>query len=258
MERQVVASLFSRSPLWQDPTTRRVGIRREMIHSVTKPTPWQPGLFEPPDPPASPAAARLREEHESAARLASRLPAGVRFGTSSWSFPGWAGIVWSETRGVAWLAREGLAEYARHPLLTTVGIDRGFYAPIPEADLVRYAEQLPAGFPCCAKAPASVTSMVLPGPPGARPQRNPEFLEPGRFVSEMVEPFLRLFGDHLGPFVVQLPPAPAGLRLAPGPFAERLERFLRALPRAASYAVELREPELLTPDYRDALASAGA
>ena len=60
------------------------------------------------------------------------------------------------------LGREGLRHYARHPLLRTVGIDRSYYAPIPLDDLRAYADQLPAGFRCCLKAPAAVTSRVEP------------------------------------------------------------------------------------------------
>lgn len=218
--------------------------------------PFQPGLFDEPEGPS--AASRLALEHAEAARIAARLPPEVRFGTSSWSFPGWAGIVWSEERSATWLAREGLAEYARHPLLTTVGIDRGYYAPIPEADLARYADQLPPGFPCCAKAPEAVTSVALPAVAGARRQPNPDFLSAGRFTTEMVEPFLRCFRQHTGPFVIQLPPAPEVLRPDPGAFAANLASFLQALPREARYAVELRDPRLLTPAYRDALAASGA
>ncbi|HLN79615.1 MAG TPA: DUF72 domain-containing protein, partial [Thermoanaerobaculia bacterium] len=122
----------------------------------------------------SPAAARLRppesdrleREHAEAAAIAARLPKGIRFGTSSWSFPDWAGLVYSRAAKVGELAREGLREYARHPLLTTVGIDRSYYAPIPLPDLIRYAEQLPSGFPCCAKAPEAVTSAVRPARSG--------------------------------------------------------------------------------------------
>ena len=101
---------------------------------------------------------------EIASRIAERLPRNVFFGTSTWSFPDWEGLVYSRRRTTAQLAREGLSEYARHPLLTTVGIDRSFYAPIPRADLERYAGQLPAGFPCCLKAPQAVTSAVIAGP----------------------------------------------------------------------------------------------
>src|SRR6266540_187851 len=98
-------------------------------------------LFGSPRPQGSRAETAVRErlerEHGETAEIAARLPGNVFFGTSSWGFPGWAGIVYSRRATPGQLAREGLAEYARHPLLTTVGIDRGFYAPIPEADLLR-------------------------------------------------------------------------------------------------------------------------
>lgn len=201
---------------------------------------------------------RLEQEHAAAAELAARLPASVRFGTSSWTFPGWAGIVWSRRASVSWLARNGLAEYARHPLLRTVGIDRGFYAPIPEADLSAYAGSLPEGFPCCAKAPEAVTSRTELGTGRAgRPRQNPNYLDPKRFAQEMVDPFLRLLGPRTGPFIIQFPPAPRIERSSPEEFAHDLDGFLARLPRDARYAVELRDPTLLGAAYRDVLARHG-
>jgi uncharacterized protein YecE (DUF72 family) len=211
----------------------------------------QLGLFGAIDAPRrgpdAELAARVEREHAECAEVAARLPHGVSFGTSTWSFPGWAGIVYSRRATTAELARDGLAEYARHPLLTTVGIDRGYYGPIPKDDLRRYAAQLPPSFPCCAKAPEAVTSAA-----------GPDFLHAGRFVDEMVGPFLEVFREHTGPFLIQLPPAPRELSGASLRFPERLDRFLDALPREARYAVELRERALLTPAYRDVLAARGA
>jgi uncharacterized protein YecE (DUF72 family) len=214
-------------------------------------------LFGSPRPQGSradiAARERLEREHAEAAEIAARLPGNVFFGTSSWGFPGWAGLVYSRRASQAVLAREGLAEYARHPLLTTVGIDRGFYAPISEADLLRYAEQLPAGFRCCAKAPAAVTAAEPPGQSAA----NPDFLRPERFLEEMIGPFRAAFADHTGPFILQFPPAGAGRRDRPASFAAKLGRFLAALPRDFRYAVELRDPGILTAEYRAVLAHAG-
>src|SRR5512134_2714783 len=121
-------------------------------------------LFGQP-PEAAAAADRSADEtlaavYTEAADLASRIDPRIRFGTSSWSFPGWRGLVYSRAMSESALSREGLREYARHPLLRTVGIDRSFYAPIPDEDLQRYASQLPDGFLACAKAGASVTSAV--------------------------------------------------------------------------------------------------
>src|SRR4029453_14433803 len=187
-------------------------------------------------PPAF--AERLAREHAGAAAIAARLPAGVRFGTSSWSFPDWAGLVYSRAAKVGELAREGLREYAGHPLLTTVGIDRSYYAPIPPQDLVRYAEQLPPDFPCCAKAPEAVTAMVRSARSGGpRNEPNPDYLTPRLFADELLGPFREVFADHAGPFLLQFPPAPASVRPRPEEFAEALERFLAALPRDFRYAV---------------------
>ena len=218
-------------------------------------------LFEPPPPPArapGPEAARLEREHADAAEIAARLPPGVRFGTSSWSFPDWAGIVYSRVAKESELAREGLPEYVRHPLLTTVGIDRSYYAPIPPQDLVRYSEQIPPGFPCSAKALEVVTSVARPARSGGKPgEPNPEYLNARLLEDELLGPFREVFREHAGPFVLQFPPAPRSLRTSPAAFAADLERFLGELPKDFQYGVELRDPTLLTSDYREALAAHG-
>ena len=204
---------------------------------------------------ASEARAELEARHRALAGVAAGLPPGLRLGTSSWSFPGWRGIVYAETEGTALLAREGLREYARHPLLRTVGIDRGFYAEIPEADLRSYASQLPEGFLCCTKAPAAVTSPVLSGSGG---ERNPDFLSAERLRREMLGPFARAFAAHAGPFVLQFPPLPPELRRDPARFVDLLDGFFEALPRGPAYAVELRDRELLCEGYARVLARHGA
>jgi uncharacterized protein YecE (DUF72 family) len=238
----------------------RAGERIRRVNEGRK----QLDLFGEQPPPSpqhshSPVAHRLEHEHAEAARIAARLPEGIRFGTSSWSFPDWAGLVYSRVATVGELAREGLREYARHPLLTTVGIDRSYYAPIPPQDLVRYDSQLPPGFPCCTKAPEAVASAVRPARSGgSRTEANPDFLNPRVLEDEMLEPFRELFRDHTGPFILQFPPVPASIRPRPQAFAERLDGFLEALPRDFRYAIELRDPRLLTADYRQALAAHGA
>jgi len=213
----------------------------------------QLALFDlalPPRP--DPAEARLQEAHREAAALAARVPHDVYFGTSSWSFPGWRGIVYSSERSQSALAREGLREYARHPLLRTVGVDRSYYAPIPIEDLRAYADQLPDGFRCCFKAPAAVTALML-GAPGAQSD-NPDFLSVDRLVGDLLQPCAVAFRAHTGPIILEFPPFPRGRAPAPADFLARLDRFLEKLPREFEYAVELRDRRLLTPAYRAMLA----
>jgi len=197
--------------------------------------------------------------HADAAAVAAKLPPGVHFGTSSWSFPGWRGLVYSTGGATAALARDGLREYAAHPLLTTVGIDRSYYAPIPDEDLQRYASQVPSGFRACLKAPSSVTSAAT-FDPGARTRSvpNPTFMSAARLVEELLEPCARAFAGHTGPFVLEFPPAPRQVPISTAEFIERLDAMLGELPREFDYAVELRERSLLTPEYRRVLARHGA
>lgn len=202
---------------------------------------------EEPDP----AARQLEQTHRHASAIAARLPRTVHFGTSSWSFPGWKGLVYSSSRTQTALAREGLREYAQHPLLTTVGVDRSYYAPVPAEDLLAYAAQLPDGFRCCFKAPASVTSLTLGHP--SRPSPNPDFLSVDRLVDDLLRPCDAVFRPHTGPIILEFPPFPRSVRVEPSEFLARLDRFLVALPSSFEYAVELRDARLLTPAYRDVL-----
>jgi uncharacterized protein YecE (DUF72 family) len=200
----------------------------------------------------------LAAARADAADIAGRLPLDVRFGTSSWSFPGWRGLVYAGDLSPGALARDGLREYARHPLLRTVGVDRSYYAPVPVEDLRRYREQLPDGFPCCFKAPASVASPMLPFARGGRPTRNPDFLSPERFATDLLEPIATAFRGHAGPFIVEITSAPRGTTLDPGGFCEGLDRLLEALPHEFSFAVELRDPALMTSQYARVLRARGA
>jgi hypothetical protein len=60
--------------------------------------------------------------------LASQLPQGLRLGTSSWSFPGWSGILYAGNPDQGTLSRFGLSPYSAHPWLRTLGIDSTFCA----------------------------------------------------------------------------------------------------------------------------------
>ena len=198
----------------------------------------------------------LEQRYERYRVLAASLPPGFRMGTSSWSFPGWAGIVYTRKRATSMLAKEGLHEYAQHPLLRTVGIDRSYYAPIPDEDLARYAEQLGDDFPCCAKAPAAVTSQGIPGLNRHHP--NPDYLSAPRFITETLEPFARSFLRHTGPFVLQFSPPVDRKASNADAFIEQLDGFLDKLPRDHRYAVEIRDKWALTDAYRAVLRRHGA
>jgi uncharacterized protein YecE (DUF72 family) len=211
----------------------------------------QLGLFAGPDP--------LAAVYAEAASLHERLPESVHFGTSSWAYPGWAGHVYPDARPESWLAREGLRRYTRHPLLRTVGLDRSYYAPVPAADLARYAAQVPEGFRFCIKAPASITSAIVPGSDRAgAPKPNADFLSPERLAAELTDRLLGDFAGHVGPVMVEVPRVPAAFLPRSEVFCERLDGLLAAVPREVPMAVELRERSLFTPRYLKVLRARGA
>jgi uncharacterized protein YecE (DUF72 family) len=201
----------------------------------------------------------LERTYAEAQRLRQQLPPGVHFGTSSWAYPGWVGHVYPAARSEAWLAREGLRLYARHPLLTTVGLDRTYYAPVPVGDFLRYDAQLPEGFRCCIKMPASVASPIVPGSDRAgTPRANPDFLSPHRLAVDLTDRLLTHFARRLGPVMLEVPRVPAAFLPRSEEFCSRLAVFLAALPSELSIAVELRERSLFTPRYLKVLRAYGA
>ena len=105
--------------------------------------------------------------------LAEQMPAHVRLGTSSWTFPGWAGLVYPGGTTERELMTRGLELYARYPLFKTVGIDRSYYRPLGADELDRYREQLPPDFRCVVKVWSEITSIVDP----ETRQKNPHFLD---------------------------------------------------------------------------------
>lgn len=200
------------------------------------------------------AAAPPLPSFEEEARLAARLPEGVYPGPSTWTFPGWGGIVYPAGVTREDLVERGLGWAARYPLFRTVGIDRSYYAPIPEDELLRYAAELPGGYPCVMKAWSAITTLADPRS-GAE---NPRFLDAAALERHVLRPAARAFLDHVGAIVLQFAPIHARDLPHPDAFAERLDRFFAALPTALPYAVEIRNRELLTASYLEVLARHGA
>jgi uncharacterized protein YecE (DUF72 family) len=192
--------------------------------------------------------------------LGERLPAGVFLGTSSWAFPGWTGIVYDREAAQSTLAREGLAAYARHPVLRTVGIDRTFYAPVSSVTFAEYAAQVPADFRFLVKAHEVCTLARFPPHERYgvhRGQPNERFLQASYAADMVVAPFVEGLGEKAGPLVFQFPPQDTRGFGGPARFVERLQAFFAALPRGPLYAVEVRNEELLTEGFAQVLAELG-
>jgi len=221
----------------------------------------QTSLWALPD--AVPAVAPGAELVELAQQLAPLTP-GLRMGTSSWSFPGWRGLVWQGDHREAELAREGLRAYAGHPLLRTVSLDRSFYRPMSAAEYAALAAQVPADFRFMVKAPAQITDAVLRGPGGSATEANPHFLDAQLTRQICIEPALAGLGDKLGALVFEISPLPQRWKRRPEALLAALAQWLDALPPLAALrarapeavlALELRDPELLAPEWMPQLAT---
>jgi uncharacterized protein YecE (DUF72 family) len=184
-------------------------------------------------------------------QLGARIPASIRFGTSTWNYPGWRGLVYHQDYGPKGAAARMLREYAAFPLFRTVGIDSSYYGPPTEAVLRSYAEHLPPGFPCISKVWSQITihTFTKAQDPDRTGKINPDFLNPDLFVEEIYHPYRRYFASNTGPFVFEFQTIAKFSGMDPQRFAGRLDEFFSALPRDAEYAVEIRNEEFLTPMY---------
>ena len=230
-------------------------------------TPTSVGLG--PIPPADP----------DLAELAAQLPPTLRFGCCSWTFRGWEQVYRREYSSDKMFHRHALVEYAAFPMFRSVEIDSTYYAP-PEVQALRsYAHDIREGVPgapvgdsaaasqieppdfnCALKVWSELTTVVFPRHRrfGARAgMRNPHFLDPSRFADTFVGPIEDANFGPLGPLIVEIPPIPRGA-IDTHLIATALARFLAQAPSGYRYAIEVRNPELLTERHFAILRDYGA
>ncbi len=227
-------------------------------------------LFDEPGTPAPKSARKSSRDITPVAaspewiELAAALPAHLRLGTSSWNYPGWDGLVWDGEYSETNLSRYGLTAYAKHPLMRTVSIDRSFYRPLNVAQFAQYASQVRPDFRFVVKAPSLITDALVRDESGRGMRTNAHFLHAEEAVQMFVEPALEGLGQKLGALVFQISPLP-GAWLAQMPkLIDRLHRLLSAIPDLKPLApdgvvaVEVRDPQWLTPQFVNALRATGA
>lgn len=202
----------------------------------------------------------ITADRKTLEQLAAKLPAQVRFGPSSWTYPGWTGLVYDGPYPKRDASTLLLAACARWPLFRTVGIDSAFYAPPSPRTLERYAQQLPEGFECVSKVWQEITVHTWTrGQDKHRAgEQNENFLNADLFVESVYGPYRENFHGHMGPFIFEFSPFGRNAGLTPEDFANRLDRFLERLPADAAYAIELRDQDYLTPMYLEVLRAHGA
>src|SRR6201996_2979505 len=152
--------------------------------------------------PADPLVVRPAPPDPELVSLSTRVPTNLHLGTSSLSFPGWAGIVYAEQYSVSALVKHGLRAYARHPLLNALNIDSTFYRPPTGEQLKGYAAAVPEAFRFVVKAYTGLTT--APDTPRAQ-QRNiePVFLDPLYAKESVINPMVEGLGSRLGAVLFQ-------------------------------------------------------
>ena len=189
------------------------------------------------------------------------LPSNLFLGTSTWAFSGWKGLLYKEKyKSEKDFNQRSLEEYARNRWFRTVCIDSFFYNPPKRETLERYASQVPDYFKWVSKVWERITIFKYPEHPRYGKYAgllNPDFLNADLFLERVIEPYsLPEIIKHTGPFVFQFSQFSAA-EIKDSLFYEKLEQFLSRLPREFRFAVEIRNPELITSAYFKILNTAG-
>lgn len=205
-------------------------------------------------------AVEADDRFAEARELMAKIPNYIKFGASTWTYPGWRGsIYFQEYSSESQFRRESLREYCSYPLFRSVGVDSFFYSPPSPKLLATYAEQVPQEFKWVAKMWEVVTIPKFPTHArygGDKGKINERFLDLNKvstFVEPLREPAIK---SHCGPLVLQFPYVAATI-MGADDFLDRLEAFLIGLPKDFQFATEIRNSNFLVPRYFHLLNRAG-
>jgi uncharacterized protein YecE (DUF72 family) len=197
--------------------------------------------------------------------LAQALPPALRLGTSSWTFPGWADLVWDQPYPEAKLSREGLQAYSQHPLLRTVSLDRAFYRPMTAEQYAALAAQVSDDFRFVVKVPSMISDAWIRRAEsehaGQGLKMNPYFLDAALFGQVCLQPVLQGLGNKLGALVLQMSPLPTAMLSQTAIFklfgqlagVLSAQSAIKNVVNHAVIALEVRNPELILGSARDDL-----
>ena len=90
----------------------------------------------------------------------------IHFGTSTWTYEGWQGIVYHKEYPKGRFKQDCLAEYATpqyngEPLFGTLGFGFTFCGTPTPQQLAHYGAQFPTGFQVCSKVWEEITMPVF-------------------------------------------------------------------------------------------------
>ena len=197
----------------------------------------------------------VRRNKERLHRWASK---GIRFGTSSWKYQGWKGIIYNRTYpSTKAFNKECLAEYSE--LFPTVCADFALY-DFPNLDTMQVMhDQTTDDFKLSLKVTDRITIKRYPNLPryGANAGReNPDFLNLELFEDAFLKPLENLKKKR-GAIIFEFSTFHPNSGVTYDSFINAIDRFLSKLPKGMDYAVEVRNREFLTAEYLEMLRSNG-
>jgi uncharacterized protein YecE (DUF72 family) len=200
----------------------------------------------------APLVRRLQEDH------------GVHFGTSSWRYTGWCGILYDEDRYL-WGTHFSKQRFSDHCLeeyaevFRSVCVDATYYALPRKRFLEGIVAQVPREFVFSFKVPDDITIRTFPKVEGFGARaglRNEFYLSP-----ELLEMgFLRRLEpmkEQVGALLFEFSHFHPGEYEHGRDFVADLDAFFTRAPKGWRYAVEIRNGNWLHPDYFAMLASHG-
>jgi uncharacterized protein YecE (DUF72 family) len=217
------------------------------------PPAWQPALF------SDPAAFDRARLAAGVQRLAAER---VFIGMSSWKYEGWLGQVYTRERYTErgrfsrkLFEASCLREYAE--TFPIVCGDFSFYQFPSEAYWQRLFRSAAPSLLYAFKVPEQITVKQFPAHAryGANSGReNPTFLN-AELLQEAFLGMLEPYRSQVGVLIFEFGAFSRRSYEKRGDFLADLDKFLGALPKAFPYSVEVRNPELLGPDYFSCLRS---
>ena len=175
--------------------------------------------------------------------------AEIKFGTCSWKYPSWKGLVYSQAKGINYLE-----EYARK--YNAVEVDQWFWSlfgeenvSLPKAETAaEYAASVPEDFAFTVKVPNSITLTHFYSRGKDQPlRRNPHFLSRELFQAFLSS--LEPLGKKVKVLMFQFEYLNRRKMSSQQEFQDKLAVFFDAVPRICAYAVEPRNPQYLNAGY---------
>lgn len=198
------------------------------------------------------------------ARIAALAERGIFVGTSSWTYDGWLGQIYTASRyeyrgrfAKSRFEENCLSEYAE--TFKTVCFDGAYYTFYDETKWRSMAAQVPADFKFGLKVPEMITVKRWPSlaKHGAHAgQINEEFLNAPLFVERVLQP-LEAIRPNVGPIIFEFSKFRPGEYGDVAAFVADLDDFFSAIPKTWLYSVELRNRKWLGKEYLDCLRRHG-